>query len=168
MSSKISELPAASALAGTEPIPCVQSGATKQTTAQDIADLNGGGVPVQIANGGGAVACTGAGAINATPAAGQSLSITCGGATGGMVVNAGFITENAAAGGLGQWTANGFGLFVAAGGGVTLADGSGASAFVTFIAAAPAVWVFPAPVDMAAAINRLAAGLFAANGGIPF
>jgi hypothetical protein len=37
----ISGLPSAGALAGTEPIPIVQSGATKQTTVQDIADLAG-------------------------------------------------------------------------------------------------------------------------------
>jgi hypothetical protein len=41
---KISNLPSAGALAGTEPLPIVQGGATKQTTVQDIADLAGGGV----------------------------------------------------------------------------------------------------------------------------
>jgi len=39
---KISNLPSASALAGTEPLPIVQDGATKQTTVQDIANLAGG------------------------------------------------------------------------------------------------------------------------------
>ena len=39
---KISNLPSAGALAGTEPLPIVQGGATKQTTVQDIADLAGG------------------------------------------------------------------------------------------------------------------------------
>ena len=38
---KISALPSAGALAGTEPLPIVQGGATKQTTVQDIADLAG-------------------------------------------------------------------------------------------------------------------------------
>jgi len=36
---KISNLPSAGALAGTEPLPIVQGGATKQTTVQDIANL---------------------------------------------------------------------------------------------------------------------------------
>ncbi len=36
---KISALPSAGALAGTEPLAIVQSGATKQTTVQDVADL---------------------------------------------------------------------------------------------------------------------------------
>jgi hypothetical protein len=36
---KISALPSAGALAGTEPLPIVQGGVTKKTTAQDIADL---------------------------------------------------------------------------------------------------------------------------------
>jgi len=39
----ISGLPAASALAGTEPLPIVQGGATKKTTVQDVANLVGGG-----------------------------------------------------------------------------------------------------------------------------
>lgn len=36
---KINSLPSASALDGTEPVPIVQAGVTKKTTAQDIADL---------------------------------------------------------------------------------------------------------------------------------
>lgn len=40
---KIDELPAASALDGTEAVPMVQGGVTVQATAQDIADLGGGG-----------------------------------------------------------------------------------------------------------------------------
>lgn len=40
---KISELPVATAPAGTELIEIVQGGVNKQTTAQDIADLGGGG-----------------------------------------------------------------------------------------------------------------------------
>lgn len=40
---KISELTAAAALDGTEELPVVQSGATVRATAQDIADLGGGG-----------------------------------------------------------------------------------------------------------------------------
>ena len=43
MSIKISELPAGSALSGTEEIPIVQSATTKKITAQDIADLAGSG-----------------------------------------------------------------------------------------------------------------------------
>lgn len=43
MSIKISELTAAGALTGTELVPVVQSGATKRTTTQDIADLGGAG-----------------------------------------------------------------------------------------------------------------------------
>jgi hypothetical protein len=39
---KISNLPSAGALAGTEPLPIVQGGATVQTTVQDIANLAGG------------------------------------------------------------------------------------------------------------------------------
>ena len=39
---KISNLPSAGALAGTEPLPIVQGGATKKTTVQDIANLAGG------------------------------------------------------------------------------------------------------------------------------
>jgi hypothetical protein len=39
---KISELPAAGALAGTEPVPVVQGGATVRTTASAIAALAGG------------------------------------------------------------------------------------------------------------------------------
>ena len=40
---KISELTSAAALDGTELVPVVQNGSTVQTTAQDIADLSGGG-----------------------------------------------------------------------------------------------------------------------------
>jgi hypothetical protein len=40
---KISQLTAAAALTGTELLPIVQGGVTVQTTAQDIADLGGGG-----------------------------------------------------------------------------------------------------------------------------
>jgi hypothetical protein len=40
---KISQLTAAAALTGTELLPIVQDGVTVQTTAQDIADLGGGG-----------------------------------------------------------------------------------------------------------------------------
>lgn len=39
----ISTLPAAAALSGTELVPVVQAGVTSRTTAQDIADLGGGG-----------------------------------------------------------------------------------------------------------------------------
>jgi len=39
---KISALPIASALAGTEPLPIVQGGITKKTTTQDIANLGAG------------------------------------------------------------------------------------------------------------------------------
>lgn len=42
---KISQLTAAGALAGTEPVPIVQAGATVKTTVQDIANL-GGALPV--------------------------------------------------------------------------------------------------------------------------
>ena len=45
---KISQLTAAAALTGTELVPIVQSGITVSTTAQDIADLGGGGtLPVE-------------------------------------------------------------------------------------------------------------------------
>lgn len=40
---KISELTSAASLDGTEIVPIVQSGSTVKTTAQDIADLGGGG-----------------------------------------------------------------------------------------------------------------------------
>lgn len=40
---KISELPAAGALDGTEEVPVVQAATTKKTTTQEIADLGGGG-----------------------------------------------------------------------------------------------------------------------------
>ena len=40
---KISDLTSAAALDGTELVPVVQNGSTVQTTAQDIADLGGGG-----------------------------------------------------------------------------------------------------------------------------
>lgn len=43
MAVKISELPAASTLDGSELLEIVQTGSSKQTTAQDIADLGGGG-----------------------------------------------------------------------------------------------------------------------------
>lgn len=45
MSEKISAMPAASALTGTELVPVVQSGDNKRTTAQAIANLGGGGGP---------------------------------------------------------------------------------------------------------------------------
>jgi hypothetical protein len=41
--STIDDLPAAGPLVGTEPIETVQGGVSKRTTAQDIADLGGGG-----------------------------------------------------------------------------------------------------------------------------
>ena len=40
---KISELPVAVALTGIGPVPIVQLGVTVKTTAQDIANLAGGG-----------------------------------------------------------------------------------------------------------------------------
>lgn len=40
---KISQLSSASGLTGTEVVPVVQSGSTVKTTAQDIANLGGGG-----------------------------------------------------------------------------------------------------------------------------
>lgn len=43
---RISELPAASALTGTESVEVVQGGANKKTTTQDIADLGGGGTAI--------------------------------------------------------------------------------------------------------------------------
>ena len=48
MSIKISELPAGSALSGTEEIPIVQSATTKKITAQDVADLASGGDLQQV------------------------------------------------------------------------------------------------------------------------
>ena len=43
---KISQLEAAASLTGTELLPIVQDGVTVQTTAQDVADLGGGGNPI--------------------------------------------------------------------------------------------------------------------------
>ena len=40
---KISALPVAGTLDGTEPVPVVKGGVTKQTTTQEIADLGGSG-----------------------------------------------------------------------------------------------------------------------------
>ena len=48
---KISELSSAAALTGSEPIPTVQGGVTVRTTAQDIANLAGGGGTSFIPNG---------------------------------------------------------------------------------------------------------------------
>lgn len=48
---KISELTAASALDGTEPVAIVQGGVTVRTTTQEIADLGGGGGAVSSVNG---------------------------------------------------------------------------------------------------------------------
>jgi hypothetical protein len=45
---KISQLTAAAALTGTELLPIVQGGETVQTTAQDIADLGGGGLSYKV------------------------------------------------------------------------------------------------------------------------
>jgi hypothetical protein len=45
---KISQLTAAAALTGTELLPIVQGGETVQTTAQDIADLGGGGLLYKV------------------------------------------------------------------------------------------------------------------------
>lgn len=44
MSEKISAMPTASALTGSELVPVVQAGDNKRTTAQAIADLSGGGL----------------------------------------------------------------------------------------------------------------------------
>jgi hypothetical protein len=52
MSIKISELPAGSALSGTEEIPIVQSATTKKITAQDVADLASGGDLQQVTDNG--------------------------------------------------------------------------------------------------------------------
>jgi len=48
---KISALTSAGALAGTEPLPIVQGGTTKKTTAQDIANLASSGIPKATAAG---------------------------------------------------------------------------------------------------------------------
>lgn len=48
MDKKISQLTAAATLTGTELLPIVQGGITVQTTAQDIADLAGGGLPYLV------------------------------------------------------------------------------------------------------------------------
>jgi hypothetical protein len=45
---KISALPSAGALAGTEPLPIVQGGNTVKTTVQDIANLAGGGASLDL------------------------------------------------------------------------------------------------------------------------
>jgi hypothetical protein len=52
MSIKISELPAGSALSGTEEIPIVQSATTKKITAQDVADLASSGDLQQVTDNG--------------------------------------------------------------------------------------------------------------------
>lgn len=49
MSEKISAMPAAGALTGTELVPLVQGGVNVQSTTQDIADLGGGGGGAKIA-----------------------------------------------------------------------------------------------------------------------
>lgn len=64
---KISQLTAASTLDGTEVVPIVQSGATKKTTTQDIADL---------ASGGGYTVVTGTLAAGSTSLTLQDASIT--------------------------------------------------------------------------------------------
>ena len=48
---KISQLPAANALSGNEPLPIVQNGETRKTTVQDVADLGVGNLQF-AANGG--------------------------------------------------------------------------------------------------------------------
>lgn len=48
MGQKISALSAAAALTGTEEVPVNQSGATKKTTVQAIANLAGGGTSIGL------------------------------------------------------------------------------------------------------------------------
>lgn len=69
---KISELTASGALDGTELVEIVQSGANVQTTAQDIADLGGGG-SITISD--------------------QTASFTADGATGVVYTNAGSVAN---------------------------------------------------------------------------
>jgi hypothetical protein len=70
MSKKISQLPSAGALTGSELIEAVQGGINVQTTTQDIADLGGGGGAVDSVNGQTGVVVLDAGDIGVTPAGG--------------------------------------------------------------------------------------------------
>jgi len=165
---KISELPAAAALTGTEEIPLVQSATTKKTTAQDIADLGGGGgIPTQIAQADGSVVIDAAGQITATAGAGDTVVVNFNGST--LTLGAtGFVTLTLAGGQGLSLQVPPSQINITGAGVVQIWDFSGASADVVYVPVNLAPWVAPVPTRMHDALERLAAGLFAANGGVQF
>ncbi len=168
MSLKISAMPAAGPLTGTEPVPVVQSGANKKTTTQAIANLAPAGPPpTQIANGGASVLCSALGAINAVDGGNRDTTFT--GTQGALIQmqSGGQININAGFGFLMRLAANGGFLFIGNVGNAQLVDASGASAFVTYVPAVPANWIAPVPTDLAAAIDRCAAAIVARTVGGP-
>lgn len=72
---KISQLPSATTpLAGSELVEIVQGGINKQVTAQDVADLGGGGGAVDSVNGQTGVVVLDAGDVGALPLSGGTMS----------------------------------------------------------------------------------------------
>jgi photosystem II stability/assembly factor-like uncharacterized protein len=169
MAQKWTDLAAAGALDGTEIICVVQGAVSKKCTTQNIADLAPpGGTPTQIVNDGGQVAVSAVGDIIVSPAAGKKWEVQGAGGTIATVSDTGLINLQAGAGGAFQGGCAG-GQFIAnAAGAVQVQDGSGASAMVTYVPVNLAPWLPPVPQTFHAAIERIAAALFAANGGVQF
>lgn len=169
MSVKWTDLAAAGALGGSEIICVVQGAVSKKCTTQDIADLAvPGGTPTQIVNDGGQVVVEADGDVIASPAAGKRFEVQCAGGTIATVNDTGLINLQAGAGGAFQAGCNAGQLIVNAAGAVNVQDGSGASATVTYQVVNGAPWLAPFPTTFHDAIERMAAALFAANGGVQF
>jgi len=165
---KISELPAASALTGTEEVPIVQTATTKKTTTQDIADLSGaGGTPTQIVNADGSITINGAGQITTTAGAGDTIVVNFNGST--LTFGAtGFVTLTLAAGQGLSLQVPPSQINIAGGGGIQIWDLTGVTPDIEYVPVNLAPWVVPVPTRMHNALERLAAALFVANGGVPF
>jgi len=165
---KISELPAASALDGTEEVPLVQTGATKNCTTQDIADLSGGGgVPTQVVNADGSLVINGAGQITVTAGAGDTVVVNFNGSQ--LTLGAtGYVTLTLAAGqGLALQVPPSQ-INIAGGGGIQIYDLTGVTPDIEYVPVNLVPWVVPVPTRIHNALERLAAALFVANGGVPF
>jgi len=168
MSQKISAMTPAAALTGSEEVPAVQGAANVKTTTADIAALAAGGTPTSIANGGGSVVVESDGDVIVAVPAGKRCEIQCPGGTIVTVSDTGLINIQAGAGGAFQAGCNAGQLIVNAAGAVNVQDGSGASATVTYQVVNGAPWAAPFPITFHDAIERIAAALFAANGGVQF
>jgi O-antigen ligase len=141
MSAKISALPNAASLTGAELAVLVQSAADVKATLTAIRGFMNAIAPTQVSQAGGSVAVSGTGDILSQPAAGHQNNL---------------------------W-ANGGTITIDGSGNIAIQNGTGVSVVVSFVDSTPASWLTVPPVDMSAAIHRIAVALntLLGGGGIP-